>query len=64
MEKDPSAKYVKKICDLYGEVYDDREEDSKPGGLDWMPGIKADHEFDDGEDREGHPIEDRGRIRV
>ena len=44
MEKDPSAKYVKKICDLYGEVYDDREEDSKPGGLDWMPGIKADHE--------------------
>ena len=30
-KKDPSAEYVKMICDLYGDVYDDREEDSKPG---------------------------------
>ena len=31
------------ICWLYGDVYDDREEDSKPKGLDWEPGVKACH---------------------
>lgn len=40
---DPSAEYVKMICELYGNVYDDREEDSRPGGEDWVPGIPADH---------------------
>lgn len=41
--KDPTADYVKMICDLYGDVYDDREEDSAPGGADWEPGMKARH---------------------
>ena len=40
---DPSRKYVEMICRLYGDHYDDREEDSSPGGLDWMPGTKAAH---------------------
>ena len=42
-DKNPSAEYVKMICDLYGDVYDDREEDSKPGGENWLPGVPADH---------------------
>lgn len=42
-KKDPTAEYVKKICDLYDDYYDDREEDSAPGGADWKPGEKADH---------------------
>lgn len=29
---DPSEEYIRKICDLYGDYYDDREEDSKPSG--------------------------------
>ncbi len=39
----PSKEYVTLICYLYGDKYDDREEDSKPGGLNWNPGIKAAH---------------------
>ena len=31
-KKDPSRDYIERICDLYGDTYDDREEDSKPGG--------------------------------
>ena len=31
------------ICRLYGDVYDDREEDSRIKGLDWEPGIKSVH---------------------
>lgn len=42
-KKDPSKDFIQKICDLYGDVYDDREEDSRPGGEDWQPGKKADH---------------------
>ena len=42
-KKDPSQDYIKMICDLYGDTYDDREEDSRPGGEDWQPGQKADH---------------------
>ena len=42
-ETTPSQDYVKFICDLYGDVYDDREEDSSIGGADWMPGVKANH---------------------
>lgn len=41
--KDPTADYVKMICELYGDSYDDREEDSAPGGADWIPGEKAMH---------------------
>lgn len=42
-EKNPSAEYIKIICELYGDYYDDREEDSKPGGENWLPGVPADH---------------------
>ena len=35
--------YVAFICGLYGDRYDDREEDSRIKGLDWEPGIKAGH---------------------
>ncbi len=35
--------YVEMICRLYGDVYDDREEESKPGGESWAPGKKAMH---------------------
>ena len=39
----PYESYINYICNLYGDKYDDREEDSKPGGLNWHPGIKAAH---------------------
>ncbi len=42
-KKTPSQDYVSFICRLYGDVYDDREEDSKIKGLDWEPGVKAAH---------------------
>ena len=35
--------YIVYICSLYGDSYDDREEDSKIGGGDWQPGRKAKH---------------------
>ena len=40
---DPSRDYISFICRLYGDAYDDREEDSRIGGLDWEPGIRAAH---------------------
>ena len=43
MRGDPSKDYIDNICRLYGDSYDDREEDSSPGGLDWAPGKTADH---------------------
>ena len=43
MTKDPSQEYIDMICSIYDDVYDDREEDSSPGGADWMPGVKAMH---------------------
>ena len=43
MSSNPSIEYVKLICQLYGDVYDDREEDSRPQGSDWKPGIPALH---------------------
>ena len=43
MRGDPSKDYIDYICRLYGDSYDDREEDSSPGGLDWAPGKTADH---------------------
>ena len=41
--KTPSQEYVGLICRLYGDRYDDREEDSKINGLNWEPGVKAGH---------------------
>ena len=43
-KKKPSTEYVKMICDLYSDTYDDREEDSKPGGAGWQPGVRAAHQ--------------------
>ena len=43
MESNPSRDYVDMICRLYGDVYDDREEDSRFGGENWTPGSKALH---------------------
>lgn len=40
---DPSQEFIDLICSLYGDTYDDREEDSRPGGEDWEPGMKALH---------------------
>ena len=42
-KKTPSQDYVSLICRFYGDVYDDREEDSRIKGLDWEPGVKAAH---------------------
>ena len=39
----PSTDYINYICSLYGSSYDDRVEDTKPGGADWIPGMQADH---------------------
>lgn len=50
--QEPSKEYIEYICDLYGDIYDDRIEDCKPPaagddfrdpGDDWRPGQKADH---------------------
>lgn len=43
MKKTPSQDYISMICRLYGDVYDDREEDSKIKGFDWEPGLKSAH---------------------
>ncbi len=43
MNRIPSQDYINLICSLYGDRYDDREEDSAPGGADWQPGQKALH---------------------
>ena len=42
-DRDPSQEYTSLICGLYGDTYDDREEDSSIRGLDWRPGQKALH---------------------
>ena len=42
-KKNPSADFIEQICDLYDDVYDDREEDSSIGGDDWAPGKMALH---------------------
>lgn len=38
-----TANFIKQICNLYGDYYDDTEEDSSIGGEDWKPGQKAGH---------------------
>jgi hypothetical protein len=43
MSSNPSIEFVKLICRLYDDVYDDREENSRPQGTDWKPGILALH---------------------
>lgn len=43
IKTDPTAEYVKYICDLYGDRYDDQDEDSKPFGADWRPGEQSKH---------------------
>lgn len=42
-EVTPSGEFIIHICQLYDDVYDDREEDSKPKGEDWKPGVRANH---------------------
>lgn len=42
-KKTSSQEYIAMICRLYGDKYDDREEDSKIKGIDWEPGVKASH---------------------
>ena len=48
----PSMEFIEYICNLYGDIYDDRIEDSRPPaagdefrdpGEDWKPGQVADH---------------------
>jgi hypothetical protein len=43
VKADSSREYIDYICGLYGDSYDDREEDSKPQGKDWVPGESANH---------------------
>lgn len=40
----PSQEFINLICTLYNDTYDDREEDSRLGGEDWIPGMKANHQ--------------------
>ena len=51
-KQEPSKEYINYICCLYGDIYDDRIEDSRPPaagddfrnpGEDWKPGQVADH---------------------
>ena len=39
----PSVDYINYFCFLYNDIYDDRIEDTKPGGVDWIPGTSAGH---------------------
>lgn len=41
--KIPDRRYIGFICGLYGDAYDDREEDSRIGGGNWVPGQRAGH---------------------
>lgn len=42
-KQNPSQDFIELICSLYADSYDDREEDSSPGGADWVPGERANH---------------------
>ena len=42
-KQNPSLEFLLYICKLYDDVYDDREEDTHPGGEDWEPGKTAEH---------------------
>lgn len=39
----PSMAFIHFICRLYGDTYDDRDEDSRIGGEHWEPGKRAAH---------------------
>ena len=50
--QEPSKEYIEYICNLYGDIYDDRIEDCRPPaagndfrdpGEEWRPGQVADH---------------------
>ena len=43
MKNTPSQTFINQICELYGDVYDDRQEDSKINGHNWKPGEKSWH---------------------
>lgn len=43
MENTPSEDYINFICQLYGDAYDDRDEDSHIGGMNWESGRRASH---------------------
>lgn len=42
-KKHPSDDFIDRICNLYADIYDDREENSSIGGEDWAPGKMALH---------------------
>ncbi len=42
-ENAPGESYIDLICGIYGDAYDDREEDSRIGGESWEPGKRAGH---------------------
>ena len=42
-KRNPGRGFIQQICSLYNDAYDDRKEDSRPGGEDWAPGQKARH---------------------
>lgn len=42
-QPNPSKNFIDLICALYDDHYDDRKEDSAPGGADWTPGVTAEH---------------------
>ena len=44
IQRNPSQEFIERICSLYNDYYDDREEDSAPGGEDWSPGMPANHQ--------------------
>ena len=39
----PGTQYIERICRMYGDAYDDREEDSRIGGDSWEPGKTSLH---------------------
>lgn len=43
IQNNRSIEFISFVCALYGDVYDDRKEDSKPGGVSWVPGTLAEH---------------------
>ena len=42
-KKHTSDDFIDRICNLYADIYDDREENSSIGGEDWAPGKMALH---------------------
>ncbi len=57
-ERNPGQEYIEWICGQYGDLYDDREEDSAPGGNNWEPGKRAAHKSLEEFRRELHEVWD------